>query len=214
MVTAHRQFTDMSPKAEKKSSGWSNIRPQLSAWSKPALLALVKDLYDQAAGNRDFLEARCQAEDGGGAALEKYRRKIIEQFFPRHGNGIGKLKLGEARKAIRDYRKATGNLAGTLELMLTYVESGTRFTCEYGDIDEGFYNSLDSVLAELARLLVNEGAELYPRFQDRLLQVEAAASNIGWGYCDSVREQVQMLETTLGTEEETDPQNAPPNERP
>lgn len=201
----------MNSKPEKSASGWSTIRPQLNAWSRPALIALVKDLYDHAADNRDFLEARFQAGDTGGAALEKYRHKIIEQFFPRRGNGIGKLKLGEARKAIRDYRKATGNLAGTLELMLTYVENGTRFTCEYGDIDEAFYNSLDSVLAELARLLVKEGPELHPRFQERLQQVEYAASNIGWGYGDSVREQVQMLETTLGKEEETAPPTARPN---
>lgn len=94
------------------------------------------------------------------------------------------------------------------------MESGTRFTCENGDIDEGFYNSLDSVLAELARLLVSEGAKLYPRFRERLLPVEDAASNIGWGCCDAVRAQVQKLEIALGAEEETDPQNAPPNERP
>jgi hypothetical protein len=57
-------------------------------------------------------EARFQTEDGGGPALEKYRRKIIDQFFPRYGNGIGKLRLGEARKATRDYRKATGTWRG------------------------------------------------------------------------------------------------------
>ena len=93
--------------------------------------------------------------------------------------------------------------------MLTYVENGTRFTCEYGCDDEAFYNSLESVLAELARLLIKEGAELYPRFEERLQQLEYAASNIGWGYCDSVREQVQMLETTLGAEEASGPPNAP-----
>ena len=201
----------MKSKTEKPASGWSRIRPQLNTWEKPALIALVKDLYDHAADNRDFLEARCRAGDAGGAALETYRRKIIEQFFPRYGNGIAKLKLGEARKAIRDYRKATGNLAGTLELMLTYVENGTRFTCEYGGIDEPFYNSLDSVLAELARLLINEASELYPQFEERLQQVQHAASKVGWGYCDSVREQVQMLEDTLGQAEETAPPNPPPN---
>ena len=188
----------MNTEIKKPSSSWSNIRLKLNDWTKPAVVALVKDLYDHAADSRDFLEARFQAEDVGGAALEKYRGKIVEQFFPRHG--FGKLKLGEARKAIRDYRKATGNLAGTLELMLTYVENGTRFTCEYGCDDEALYNSLDSVLAELARLFIKEGAELYPRFEERLQQLEYAASNIGWGYCDSVREQVQMLENTLGAE--------------
>lgn len=48
------------------------------------------------------------------------------------------------------------------------------------------------------------GAELYPRFQPRLMKVEADASHVGWGYCDSVREQVELLENALDAEEEGD----------
>ena len=96
----------------RKSTGWSQVRAQLKDWAKPALTALIKDLYDASAANRDFLHARFQAEETGGVALEAYRRKVIEQFFPKRG--FGKLKLAEARKAIRDYRKATGNVAGTV----------------------------------------------------------------------------------------------------
>ena len=79
----------------------------------------------------------------------------MEQFFP--ARGFGKLKLGEARKSIRDYRKATGNLPGTAELLMTDVENGTRFTREYGDIDERFYGSLKSALQKLATLLRGGG---------------------------------------------------------
>ena len=146
--------------SEKKTTGWQNMRRQLDNRSKPVLIALVKDLHDASPDNRDFLLARFQVEDDADAALEKYRRKIVEQFFPARGDG--KLKLAEARKAIRDYRKATGNLAGTIDLMLTYVENGTEFTHEFGDINESFYNSLESVLNEMAQLLMREGKELYP----------------------------------------------------
>ena len=97
---------------EKKSTGWLTVRQRLSEWSKPALIALIKDLYDASPDNRDFLQARFHAEENTGVALEKYRRKIVEQFFP--ARGFGKLKLTGARKAIRDYRKATG----TIDLML------------------------------------------------------------------------------------------------
>lgn len=98
--------------SEKKPTGWSAIRRHLNVQSKSALLALVKDLYDASSTNRDFLHARVQAEAGDGAAVERYRRTIIEQFYP--SRGFGKLKLVEARKAIRDYRRATGNLGGRL----------------------------------------------------------------------------------------------------
>jgi hypothetical protein len=91
----------------------------------------VKDLYEAAAENRDFIHARSKAGECGGEALEKYRGKIVEQFFP--ARGFGKLKLGEARKAIRDYRKATGNLPGTAELLMTYENGWGRARTD-GDV--------------------------------------------------------------------------------
>jgi hypothetical protein len=183
---------------KKAPTGWPLIRRQMNGWSRPALLALIKVLHDNSADNRDFLRARFQAESTAGEALEKYRERIVEQFFPRRG--FGKLKLAEARKAIRDYRKATGNIAGTLDLMLTYVENGTEFTREFGDINEAYYNSLESVMDEMAGLLCKEGAELYPRFRERIRRLESQADHIGWGYGDYLREQDGFLENELGDE--------------
>ena len=181
---------------KQPAAGWSAARQHLTTWDKPALLALVKDLYDAAAENRDFIQARCQVAGGGGAVLEKYRGKIVAQFFP--ARGFGKLKLGEARKAIRDYRKATGDLPGTAELLMTYVENGTRFTHEFGDIDERFYSSVESALEELAALLRGEARALYPQFRDRLAQAERLTDGIGWGFHDFVVEVVGRLDAELG----------------
>ena len=183
-------------KRTRKPGGWSALSRQLATWDKPALLALVKDLYEVAAGNRDFIEARCQAGEGGGEILEKYRSKIVEQFYPARGEA--KLKLGEARKAIRDYRKATGNLQGTVELLMTYVENGAEFTHDYGDIDERFYSSIESALDELAAFLQGEGREMYPQFGERLARVEQLSSGIGWGFRDYIGNVVWQLEDELG----------------
>lgn len=108
--------------------------------------------------------------------------------------------MAEARKAIRDYRKASGNAAGTADLMLTYVELGTAFACEFGNDDERFYSSLSSVLGELVALLASEAPELYPCFRERLLGVWDQAARLGWGYGDEVAEHVGMLEDELGSE--------------
>ena len=42
---------------------------------------------------RDFIQARCQAGDRGGEALEKYQRKVVDQFFPARGEA--KLNQGK-----------------------------------------------------------------------------------------------------------------------
>ena len=189
---------DETKKTTKKPGGWSAARQHLATWDKPTLLALVKDLYDAAAANRDFVQARCQAGEVGGEVLKKYRSKIVDQFFP--ARGIGKLKLGEARKAIRDYRKATGDIPGTAELLMTYVENGTKFTHDYGDIDERFYSSVESALDELAALLRGEGREMYPQFSERLARVEQMTDGIGWGFHDFIWSVVSQLEEELGAD--------------
>lgn len=189
---------DETAKSTKKPGGWSAARQHLVTWDKPALLVLVKDLYDAQAASRDFIQARCNADEGGGEALEQYRCKIVEQFFSKRAHGMGPLKLGEARKAIRDYRKATGSLPGTVELLMTFVENGARFTHEYGDIDERFYISVESALDELAALLRGDARGMYPQFSERLARVEQMTDGIGWGFHDFVADVVGQLEKELG----------------
>jgi hypothetical protein len=65
--------------ATKKPVGWSAVRRQIATWEKPVLLALVKDLYEAGTEIRDFIQARCQAGEGDGKALEKYRSKIVDR---------------------------------------------------------------------------------------------------------------------------------------
>lgn len=179
----------------RKPGGWTAIRRSLAILDKPALLTLLKELHDAAPVNRDLLQARVLGGADDGELLEKYRRKVVEQFFP--ARGFGKLKLGEARKAIREYRKATGNIAGTAELLMTYVENGAEFTQQFGDIDERFYNSVESALHELAALLRGEAWGMYARFADRLAKTEAMASGIGWGFGDCVSDVVAQLHDDL-----------------
>jgi hypothetical protein len=181
--------------ATKDRLGWGMARRHLAKWDRQALLALIRDLYEVASVNRDFVHARCQAGEGSGDALEAYRGRIVDQFFPERG--FGKLKLGEARKAIRDYRRATGDVAGVAELLMTYVESGAQFTREFGDVDERFYDSVESVLTELAILLRGEGRELYPQLRSRFARLERMAKDIGWGFGDFVGDVVGELDVEL-----------------
>ena len=179
----------------KTPKGWTAIKRHIKDWDANQLTALLKDLYNSSTANRTFLDARIQGDNGGGVAIETYRKIIVDQFYPKRGEG--KLRLAEARKAIRDYKKATGNMEGTIELFLTYLENGNEFTCEFGDIDGPFYDSLCSVMDELAALLKEEGPEAYAKVRDRLDRVATKAYGIGWGYGDHINRAVEELAASL-----------------
>ena len=160
---------------------------------------MLRDLFKSSDTVRAFLSNHFLPQGDGGETLAKYRKRVIDPFYP--ARGFGKLNLREARRAIREYHKGTGDAAGTIELLLTYVESGTRFTNDYGDINESFYISLESALGEMADLLKTpEGVRLYPQFQERIVALAKSASGIGWGYGDAVAEIISELEATIGEE--------------
>ena len=94
---------------------------------------------------------------------------------------------------------STGNLPGTAELLMSYVENGVKFTDMYGDIDERFYSSVESALDELAELLRREARELYPQFRNRLAGVEQMSDGIGWGFHDFIADVVGRLEEEFAT---------------
>jgi len=177
--------------SNKRKSQWLNIRKRLLLLDQNELIAEIKDLYVISDENRRFLEARfLQVQDQAEAVLADYKQEITYCFFGERGISDDLPKLRDARCLIRDYRKARKDTVGTLDLMLHYVETGTEFTNTYGDINEPFYNSLESVLSDFCEGIFKspDPDQSYEQFNKRMVALKKAAFGIGWGYGDAVQE--------------------------
>ena len=132
--------------------------------------------------------------------LANSRHGIEEAFFAKDTWGMPQTpNMLVAARLITGYRQATGDLLGTLELMLTFVETGTRFTLEFGDIDEPFYEGLELMLADFRDLLLAH-SDLYEQtnLTHRLAKLAREAGWLGWGYGDYVTEQVADIQQHFG----------------
>ncbi len=168
-----------------KKPNWSQVKAVLADQEPKELLKLLGDLYRLSKGNRVFIESRFLA---GDEALEHYKKIIEDALYPDvYRNKPIRLSVG--KKAISDYKKATNDTVGTLELIVHYLEQGNEFTAEYGDIDSQFYDSLCSMLDRILELLVDQSADVLDQYVPRLEQVVLRASGIGWGYHDYISAQ-------------------------
>lgn len=68
--------------------------------------------------------------------------------------------------------------------MVFYVETGVRFTIEYGDMDEAFYISMEGMYERALKYIVNNGFETI--FNKRLLGIVSDTEGIGWGFHDGL----------------------------
>ena len=157
---------------------WNHIRSKIKSFSSNQYLEIISELYKLNKENKNFLESRYLYENTN--RIKPYKEIIEESLFPdvMRGHNIS-LKTG--KKAISDYKKATKDEFGTIELMLFYVECGHKFTSEYGDMYESFYNSLISVFDNIIKLL-KKHPEHKNAFYDRMQKIANESRDFGWGY--------------------------------
>ena len=171
-------------KADKKKPSWSDIKKSLAEYDRPALLGLIADLYSLNPQNKTFLHARFATGDD---ALKPYLKIIDEALYP----DIYKNKpvqISKAKKAIADYNKASGEPKGMLELMLTFVETGTNFTVNCGDMYDEFYEALERMYDKALDLLLTMDEETIDEYYNRFEDLVTSTADIGWGYHDSLGE--------------------------
>ena len=174
----------ISPK--KSSPQWTATSRLLRNLEPEEMLELFQQLYLLSQDNAEFIDSQFKSPKGD-KLLEGYRERIIQEFFPDRNPHDSFPRMGKIKQWIRDYRKGTGDLAGTTELMMTFQEQGASFTLQYGDIDERFYDSLLSGWNDLEKMLTKDAPELFPAFRERMLEiVKPTYGRIGWGYGDGV----------------------------
>jgi hypothetical protein len=109
-------------------ASWAAVRKELELLDRTGLLALVQDLYNAKAANRRFLEARFLSSS---ISLEKYRRLVADAVYP-DPFSRRPVSIRDATMTITEYRRSTSDVAGTVDLILTFLEAGTEQAAIWG----------------------------------------------------------------------------------
>lgn len=170
------------PSNKKPKVNWSSVKSALSGFERESLLALIRDLHAFSPGNRQFLHARLKLEQDPVAE----RKELIAECMSPDVYRNQPVQISKAKKAISDYRRATGDVVGEIDLMTHFVECGNQFTLEFGDIDEPFYDALVGMYVRaVTAILQLPGLQQEP-LRKRLLDVARSSEGIGWGYHDGL----------------------------
>jgi hypothetical protein len=145
---------------------------------------LVKDivtLFKRFDVVKDYYQLQLD-ETSSKEIVDRYKAVIRREFFPERG--FGRARLSVARKAITDCKKLVTAPQEIADLMLYYVEMGVEFTCTYGDIDEPFYNSMESMYERAAKWITQH--KMQDQFAVRCQKILRDTSGMGWGFHDGL----------------------------
>jgi hypothetical protein len=160
-----------------------DLKRYLNNSSKEQLVNDISELFKRFNSVKDYYQIQLSPQEDTQISA-KYKKIIENEFFP--ARGIGKAKLSVARKAVTEYKKISKTPASVADMMLFYVEQGVKFTNSYGDIDEPFYNSMESMYENAMECIAK--FELQDVFKARCRKIVEDTSGIGWGFHDALGE--------------------------
>ena len=168
---------------------WTAVKTNLRQLDTDGLVGLLHDLYRASPDNQRFLHGRLL---GSATELEKYRELIADAVFP---NPFGRklVRIAEAQRLVRHYEQATGDVVGTVDLLLTFVAAGTDQAADLGYGDEAYFAALGRALESAVKLIRQLGTDDIKNAKDRLQLIRNRAAKIGWGFSDVVDECVDAV---------------------
>lgn len=159
----------------------SHLKKYLKNCSQEELVNEISELFKKFPTVKEYYQIKLypQSEE---QVITQYKKVIENEFFP--SRGFGKARLSVAKKAISEYKKVSQTPLGLIDMMLFYVEQGIKFTTEYGDIDENFYISMESMYEKALESINKYGFR--DTFQKRCQKIVKDTSGMGWGFHDTL----------------------------
>jgi len=157
-----------------------SLNKYLKSLNKEQLIEQIGELYQKYKDVKTYYQYFMNPDDK--TIADNYKKIIRNQFFP--SRGFGDPKLSVARKAVNDFKKLSPPAADIADMMLYYVENGVEFTKAYGDIDEPFYNSMESMFSTACKFIkINELIKVYTVRCEKIL---TNSIDTGWGLHDGL----------------------------
>jgi hypothetical protein len=157
-----------------------NLKKILNTFTKEQLVKHIIELDKKFKPVQEYHHVFVNNDIDG--VLAKYKKQIQNEFYP--ARGLPKMRLSVARKAITEAKKLGLPDVAMADLMLFYVETGVEFTNDFGDINESFYSSMETMYLRTLELM--EKAGILDGFENRAKEIVDNTMNIGWGFHDTL----------------------------
>jgi len=165
----------------------TEVKSILKQQSKEELIELIIDSYKTIPQLKEYITVKYSNEETIEQIFKVYKYKVHDVFFSK--NMKAQFKIGEAKKAVNDFKRLCSDEKLVIDLMLYYVEMGVEFTNTYGDINESFYNSVGSMYEAIVKSInKHKNSDIFVSLRDRLKNVVDNTREMGWGFHDALEQ--------------------------
>jgi hypothetical protein len=160
----------------------STLKQHLQSLTKEQVIDFILQVYDSVKPAKEFMEYFLNSNEK--EMFEKYRKIIIQEFYPNTKSFNPKTRFSVCKKAIADFRALKPSPDILADLMITLPETACRFTYEFGDMWEQYYDSTSTNFDAALKFMKKNN--LLNNFKHRCINCVKYASPCGYGFADEI----------------------------
>ena len=149
------------------------------------LCSLLLELAALREENAVWLQGKLGGKSAVPEVLLHYKKRIRHAFL------MEPINLRGAKQTIQEFKRLCDASEHVLDLMVFYIETGTKIENGYGDLYDSFYSSMETIFKNIVALL-NKQTHLIATFKPRLVRI-IELSNEGWGHRETLEEIYEHL---------------------
>ena len=134
----------------------SKLKKELQTLTKEQLIEQIISLYDTFKPVKEYYQTYLNP-DNIDEMFEKYKAIIVQEFYPNTKSWNPKMRFSVAKKVIADFSALKPPPKLLADIMVTLCENTCKFTNEYGDMTEQFYNSTVNNFERTLKYLQKKG---------------------------------------------------------
>lgn len=160
----------------------TELKKHLQTLTKDQVIEQVLELYGNCKPAKEYFEYLLNPNEK--EQFEKFKAVIINEFYPKGNRFNPTLRFSVAKKAIADFRVLKPSPSLLADLLVTLPEMACKFTNEYGDMTEQYYDSTVTNFETALKFLQQNN--LLPDFKLRCKDCVKFAEPCGYGFADEI----------------------------
>lgn len=162
----------------------TTLKKHLLSLTNEQVIELLLGLYDSSKPAKEYFEYFLNPDEQ--AKFDKYKAIIIHEFYPKGKFVEPKIRFSVAKKAIAEFRSLNPSPELLGDLMITLPEMACKFTNEYGDMSEQYYNSVANNFEKALKFLITHN--LMEQFKLRCQDCVKYADPCGYGFAEEMED--------------------------
>jgi hypothetical protein len=162
----------------------SQLKKHLLSLTKEQLVEQLLEFYDSFKPVKEFYSFYLNPNEN--QLFEKYKAIIVKEFYPIGRSSEPKTRFSVAKKAIADFAAFKPSPYLIADLMVTFAETACKFTFDFGDMREQYYDSTVNNYERALKFLHKNG--LLNDFKLRCIDCLKYAEPCGYGFPDEMHD--------------------------